>query len=285
MIEFWIADLKCNETEFAVPASVGTWEFHRRDDYLAILLKIQDGQCAATYYAYNESLTHSTWLTSDHDFSAVTGELIDACLVLSFIEATCVTPSGTTPQSDVMFLQLGDSFVRPRAIAGFPALSLNQTRNEIFSGWLSRVGPTFQSRRLRLFISHWISGLTCFSLEDLFLSVGVQMDIIKQCEIAATGKKLTYYDGMLSASSRFSLSPLTDDYKNMRNDIVHEGVLSGSNFGGKDKRQCAEVVAASLNWIDKYVCALLGLSTSASAMPRWKAMHIEAGLPALSLYA
>ncbi len=283
MIEFWIADLKCNATGFAVPASVGTWEFKRRDDYLAILSKLQQGQCAETYYAYNESLSHST---SDDDFLAVTRELRDACLVLSFIEAVCVTPSGTTPQSDVMFLPLGDSFVRPRSIAGFSALSLNQTYNEIFSGRLSMAVSAFQSRRLRLFLSHWISGLTCFSLEDLFLSVGVQMDIIKQCEIAATGKKkLTYYDGMLSASSRFGIPHLAVDYKNMRNDIVHEGVLSGSNFSGRNKMQCAEVVAASLNWIDEYVCALLGLSTSASATPRWKAMDIEARLPALSLYA
>ena len=52
------------------------------------------------------------------------------------------------------------------------------------------------------------------------------MDIVKQCEIAATGTNLTYYDGMISASTRFSLSPLGRDYKDMRNDIVHEGILS-----------------------------------------------------------
>jgi hypothetical protein len=111
------------------------------------------------------------------------------------------------------------------------------------------------------------------------------MDIIKQCEIAETGKKLTYYDGMLSASSRYNLQPLMHDYKNMRNDIVHEGLLSGSNFLGKNKTQCAEVVAASLNWIDAYVCAVLGLSASPATTPRWKGMHLESGLPALSLYA
>lgn len=282
MLEFWIADLKSDETEFSVPATLGVWEFRRRDDYPSILSKIENGQCAATYYAYNESISHST---SDHEFSGVTGELIDSCLILSFIQAACVTPSGTTPQSDAMFLQLGDSFVRPRAIAGFPALSLNGTFASIFSGGISNLSGAFQSRRLRLFLSHWISGLTCFSLEDLFLSVGVQMDIIKQCEIAVTGSNLTYYDGMVSASSRYNLQQLTNDYKNMRNDIVHEGVLSGSNFQGKDKAQCAEVVAASLNWIDTYVCAVLGLNASPATTPRWKGIHLESGLPALSLYA
>ncbi|WP_295430067.1 hypothetical protein [uncultured Thiodictyon sp.] len=234
MIEFWIADFKSEDTVISIPACTGSWEFRRRDDYATVLSKIEEGQCSATYYAYNESVTHQT---TDQDFDAVTGELIDICLIFSFFTATCVTPKGTTPQSDAIFLDLGDSFVRPRAIAGFPALQINTTYSDFFSGGIARFAGQFQSRRLRLFLSHWISGLTCFSLEDLFLSVGVQMDIIKQCEIAATGRKLTYYDGMLSASSRYGIQPLTDDYKNMRNDIVHEGVLSGSNFKSKNKEQ------------------------------------------------
>lgn len=282
MIEFWIADLKSDETEISIPACIGSWEFRRRDDYAAVLSKIEKGQCAATYYAYNESITHKT---PDQDFVAITGELIDICLILSFVTATCVTPEGTTPQSDALFLELGDSFVRSRAIAGFPPLPMNTTYSDFFSGGMARLAGHFQARRLRLFLSHWISGLTCFSLEDLFLSIGVQMDIIKQCEIAATGKKLTYYDGMLSASSRYSIQPLASDYKNMRNDIVHEGVLSGSNFKSKNKEQCAEVVATSLNWIDGYICAVLGLNASPAITPRWKAKQIEGGLPALSLYA
>ena len=282
MLEFWIADLKSDEKEFSVPATLGVWEFRRRDDYSKILSKIEEGQCTATYYAYNESISHNT---SDHDFSGVTGELLDSCLVLSFIQAACVTPSGTTPQSDASFLELGDSFVRPRAIAGFPTLPLNDTFANFFSRGASSFASAFRSRRLRLLFSHWISGLTCFSLEDIFLSVGVQMDIIKQSEIAVAGKKLTYYDGMLSASSRYNIQPLTNDYKNMRNDIVHEGVLSGSNFLGKDKMRCAEVVAESLNWIDAYVCAVLGLNASPATTPRWKSMHLANGLPALSLYA
>lgn len=282
MLEFWIADLKSDETEFSVPATLGVWEFRRRDDYPTVLSKIKEGQCAVSYYAYNKSISHNT---SDHDFSGVTGELIDSCLILSFIQAACVTPCRTTPRSDAICLQLGDSFVRPRAIAGFPSLPLSDTLATFFSRGTPTLAGAFQSRRLRIFLSHWISGLTCFSLEDLFLSVGVQMDIIKQCEIAVTGTKLNYYDGMLSASSRYNLQSLTNDYKNMRNDIVHEGVLSGANFPHKHKARCAEVVATSLNWIDAYVCAVLGLNASPAAAPRWKGMHLESGLPALSLYA
>ncbi|MBN9358069.1 MAG: hypothetical protein J0I15_16585 [Herbaspirillum huttiense] len=109
------------------------------------------------------------------------------------------------------------------------------------------------------------------------------MDIVKQCEIAETGKKLSYFDGMISASNRYGISPLTQDYKNMRNDIVHEGVLSGSNFVGKDKAECAAVISSALNWIDAYVCAILKVDTSIQIAPRWNSSMLEHGLPALSL--
>jgi hypothetical protein len=151
-----------------------------------------------------------------------------------------------------------------------------------FSKGMSSLDTPFKERRFRLFLSHWISGLTCFSLEDLFLSIGVQMDIVKQCEIAIAGRDLIYYEGMKEASLRYSLQPLSADYKNMRNDIVHEGVLSGTNFKNRTKEQCAEVVAASLNWIDDYVSAVLSFSPS---QQRWKPKDLETMLPALSLNA
>ena len=80
-------------------------------------------------------------------------------------------------------------------------------------------------------------------MEDIFLSVGVQMDIVNQCERVATGNLgLTYFQGMESASNRYALTKLTRDYTKMRNDIVHEGVLSGSNFTGKNKADCAVII-------------------------------------------
>jgi hypothetical protein len=279
MLELWIADLKSDELKFSVPSTIGTWEFHRRDDYETLVSRIQEGQCASTYYAYNESITIPT---SNQDFVKAIDDLIDACLILSFVTATCVTPKGSTPQSEVQFMQLGDSFIRPRAIAGFDPLPIGKSFDNYFSKGMSSLDTPFKERRFRLFLSHWISGLTCFSLEDLFLSIGVQMDIVKQCEIAIAGRDLTYYEGMKEASLRYSLQPLSADYKNMRNDIVHEGVLSGTNFKNRTKEQCAEVVAASLNWIDDYVSAVLSFSPS---QQRWKPKDLETMLPALSLNA
>lgn len=277
MLELWIADLMSTENTFDVPGSVGNWQFHRRDDYVSLIAKLEDGQCAPTYYASNSAVIRQI---TDADFITATDELIDACLILSFVSATCVTPKGATAASDVQFLQLGDDFIRPRAIRGFSALQIGQTYSQYFSTGMPNLHSLMAPRQLRLFLSHWISGLTCFSLEDLFLAIGVQMDIVKQCEITAVGRRLDYFPGMQAASVRYSLLPLSRDYKNMRNDIVHEGRLSGTNFPGKSKTDCANVVADTLNWIDGYVCAILGFS---QVPARWSGIQLAAGLPSLTV--
>ena len=210
-------------------------------------------------------------------------ELIDVCLVLSFLNARCVTPTQTTAQSDIQFIEFKDDFIRARGIVDFAPL-LPISIADIFVDWLSTKYPAYKQRTLRLQLSHWLSGLTCFSLEDLFLSVGVQMDIIKQREqTAAASRKLTYIQGMTSASGHYGLTQLTDDYKKMRNDIVHEGVLSGTNFSGKSKKVCADVTADTLNWLDNYVLAVLGIDANISNWPRWNGQDIERGLPAHSV--
>ena len=280
MIEFWIADLQSDETQFEIPGTIGTWEFNRRDDYGDLLNKIQEGRCTSTYWVYNETLTHST---SYEDFLAAIRELIDSCLILSFLSGACVTPIGTSPQSDITFLQLGDLFIRPRPIAGFPSLQIDKSLADYFLMGIPSLATPFRDRRMRLFLSHWISGLTCFSMEDLFLSVGVQMDIVKQCEIATRGKDLNCFEGMEAASNRYSLKKLNKDYKKMRDDLVHEGVLSGSDFKSKNKGECAEVISAALNWIDRYVAAALVIDIQSLLPERWRGKDIELGLPALSL--
>jgi len=280
MIEFWICDLKSAETSFVVPCVIGSWEFRQKDDYDKVMMGFEDGQCVPSYYTFNSTIGRRR---SDEDFEKSIGELIDICLILSFVTGACVTPKGTTQQSEIQFLQLDDSFIRPRAIRGFDSLNHGKTLKDVFSNGLVSLTREFQQRRMRLFLSHWISGITCFSLEDLFLSVGVQMDIIKHCEITATGVKKTYLEGMESASSHYGIPKLGTDYKNMRNDIVHEGRLSGSKFSGKTKGECAAVTADALNWIDQYVWAVI-LPDSPLMGNRWKTELIENGLPALSFH-
>jgi hypothetical protein len=279
MLQFAIANLVHTEPTFEVPSSLGMWEFFRFPNYANALSSLEKGMCANTYFASLPSIDPTA---SDAEFIAACDEIVDVCLVLSFLTARCVTPWGTTANSDMQFLSLGDKFVVARSIVGFPSFRPGPFAT-IFAAWLGTAYPAYRNRSLRLQLCHWLSGLTCFSLEDLYLAAGVQMDIVKQRERASTGDStLTYFQGMMSASNRYSLSPLGNDYKNMRNDIVHEGVLSGSNFPGKSKSECAAVVAETMNWLDTYVFAVVGIPNP-PGFPRWRGLDLVRGLPAVSI--
>lgn len=280
MLEFTIANLLLEEESFEVPSAFGKWEFGRFGEYAKNALAIREkGMCGNTYFASLESIVHSSDIK---DFQAACDEIIDICLVLSFLTARCVTPTGNTEQSEMRFLFLEDKFVLARSIVGFPEIKPSALAH-YFSDWLTLAYPAYKKRTLRLQLCHWLSGLTCFSLEDIFLSAGVQMDIIKQREKAHPKQMLAYFEGMCLASARYKFPPLGHDFKSMRNDIVHEGVLSGSNFPGKTKSECAAVVADTLNWIDTYILSVLGKPNTLPGLPRWIGTDLEHGLPALTI--
>jgi len=280
MLQFAIANLMIDETSFEVPSTLGKWEFGRTYNYQELISSIDKGMCGNTFFASLDTISPQS---SDLEFQTACDEIVDICLVLSFLTARCVTPSTTTGNSDIQFIQLGDDFVPSRAIVGFPAIAPASLSRFVFD-WVATIHPAIKQRRLRLQLCHWLSGLTCFSLEDVYLSAGVQMDIVKQVERVATSTlNLTYFQGMTSASTRFALTPLGSDYKAMRNDLVHEGVLSGSNFSGRAKGQCAVVIAETLNWLDAYVLAVIGKTSQISSLPRWKGVDLERGLPSISV--
>jgi hypothetical protein len=280
MIEFFIADLMLMETEFSVPVHLGQWHFTRLSSYTEALEKVMPGQCANTYFAQHQGISRSS---ADFEVEEGIYELLDICLVLSWLTARCVTPTGPTPASELTFVSLPQHFLLSRSITGFHALNYSGPLDAIFSDF-PRWSQLFLDRNLRLFLSLWVSGLTAFTLEDLFMRVAVNMDIVKQCEIRATGRKeLNYFEGMEEASRRYGLTPLSADYKNMRNDIVHEGRLSASKYKNKSKSHAAATISDTLNWIDRYLAAILSIGGIVNAGSRWRATELQHGLPSISL--
>ena len=282
MISFLITNLITDECNFSVTGTLGEWEFLCSSNYSDLISPILNkGACGNTFTASLNSVSNRS---SDSDFSQCCDEIINISLVLSFLQARCITPSGTTNFSDIQFIQLGDDFIPARGIVGFQELKPTSSYADVFSNWSTGAHQEFISKRLRLFLAHYLSGLTCFTLEDLFLSLGVQMDLVKQEERRLTGNNgLTYRQGMKSASSRYGITPLNIDYTKMRNDIVHEGVLSGSNFSNKTKSECSAVIVDTLNWVDSYILSMLNLSSKVSSTQRWKVRDVEHGLPSISV--
>jgi len=152
-------------------------------------------------------------------------------------------------------------------------------------GFIRKFKVSDPKEKARLLIHHWLDGLACWSLEDLVLSTATMLEII-----AATGKRegnaagvsgLTTFNTSLSYSaSRYGLTNLGPDFRNMRNDLVHFGALSVRRFAGKDKAACALAVVEALNWIDQYMHAALHFGPNYT--PRFEP-HAFIGLNAFSL--
>ena len=84
--------------------------------------------------------------------------------------------------------------------------------------------------------------------------------MIKQNERRRLGNdRLTFFEGIDSATSNLQITNLSWDFTKMRNDLIHEGHLSGTNYPGHTKAECSEVVADVLNWIDEYIHGLFGI--------------------------
>jgi hypothetical protein len=116
-----------------------------------------------------------------------------------------------------------------------------------------------QTEKVRLLVHHWLDALACWSMEDLYLSATTLLQIIVATEAGQQGKKeLPFYAGVADAAKRMSIRTLSDDFKNMRNELIHDGRLIGNRFAGPDKGVCAAVVADVLNWFDEYLHAASG---------------------------
>jgi hypothetical protein len=281
-LRFFIANLWADD-RFTATFRGCDWDFERLAGHTA-LPDFDDGRCRNTYVA-----TYTVKPPATMDDAA--GSLLDACLVLSFATGRCVVPDASG------MLRPPDCFPAARAIVGFAPLGTSVNLNTLLSG-LAASEPAFDARRLRLTFSHWLSALSCFSLEDLATFAFVIMDVVKQCEIAVgvksakPGRELEYSEGMTSASNRCGIAPLSKDYKDMRNDLLHAGKLSDKRFvnkpisgasAPKTKGECASVVADVLNWIDRYVMVVLSVPVPDGYVDRWKGDALAAGLPAISL--
>lgn len=301
-----VNDLLLKEEEFQVPSRIGTWNFYRASNYAQRTEAIENGQCAITYFAYNEAVDSASLANvarnqeEDPVFDTIWDDFVNICLMLSWLTGKCVTTSGTHPCSDIQSAQLPDRVLRSRAISGMPSLPYNGHINDLFSIGLETITAQFADRWMPLHFAHWISGITCFTLEDLYLSLGVQMDIVKQCEIntdQAAGildrsATYTYFKGMSQASQRYAIPPLDQNYKDMRNDLLHYGKLSCHNFIQKDtagnvipqpKAACAMVVADVLNWLDRYFAKVTQIDSCIPSYDRWQVSDLKSGLPAISL--
>jgi len=188
-------------------------------------------------------------------------ELLYICLAASFLSGSAVTVSRSLPSSEIMIAETGPRFPRDRGLSIIdPIFSQPSDFVQTLSAMVDGFESVISSNNIEVIIHHWLDSLSCWSLEDLYLSACTILEIIKQNERHRSGKMNQYfYDAIVSASNHYKIRVMSRDWIAMRNDLVHDGKLSGSRFQNKNVFQCNSVSKDVLHWLDEYIFAVFGL--------------------------
>jgi len=146
---------------------------------------------------------------------------------------------------------------------GFPLVTSEAEFVRILEHFVAYYASLGSAEKIRLIAHHFLDAMAFWSLEDLVLSTTTILEIIAATAkdvAAAQGNRIDkFHQRIAYAASRFNLPPLPPNFRDMRNDLVHEGTLSGSKFSGKNADDCGKAAAEALDWIDAYLFAALNL--------------------------
>lgn len=265
-IGFWLTNLIIpgdpDTISFVTPA--GTWDLRKHpqfDDFRTAV--VDGGKCAETYSVEGET-AYAGGRSAALD--ALFQELIPICLGSSYLTGLSVAPSRGLPHSEVQLLDVGDHFPRPRAMgSGFLASASASDFIASLKLFVTNYPTSGQAENSRLLCHHWLDALAFWSLEDLVLSTGTVLEVIAATAAASApaGADVgTFNKNLAYAASRFGLPALPPRFRRMRNDLVHEGTLSGSKFPSEDRDACGLAAAEALDWIDQYIFKALALGPS-----------------------
>lgn len=264
--------------QFVVAGARGDWVLDREPDFEGRKAAVVEKHLAQeTYRAAHPVDGSAGALAVEGTFA----ELLPLCLGTSYLSGTSVTVRRSLPDSDLQIMQVPSQFPRERSAAGpGPAVSDPAEFGAVLQAFLAAYPAQGRAEKALLIVHHWLDAMACWSLEDLYLSATTILQVVAATEEGRQGASLSFRRGVTDASARFGVAALADDFKDMRNDLVHDGTLSGSRHPGRSADDCRAVAAGVLDWIDRYLHAALNLGPV--RRPRFPA-DVLAGLKAFSL--
>lgn len=242
-----------------VAGAHGDWTFTQAANFaVARNAILTQHKCAESYDAEHPvSMANGAAV-----FDPTVGEMLPLCLGAAYASGHSVTTHRALPGSEVQFLQLGPRFPRDRSWSETdPVVTDEHEFKELLEAFLVGYRTVGQAEKVRLLVHHWLDSLSCWSLEDLYLSATTVLQTIAATEKrkAPIANKPSFYKYVRAAAVRYGLPILSHDFKDMRNDLIHDGTLSGTTFANKTADDGRAVAIDVLNWIDGYVHAALGL--------------------------
>jgi hypothetical protein len=259
MLGFWLINMiaPSDPEKASISTSSGDWLFQKGAGFVKCKDAISNNQCAHTYSIEIATSIDDGSAACDTALDEMTPILLGA----SFLSGLAVTARLSLPHSDVSIIQPSSHWPRERSIGdGNPCVNTSdeffQTIEKFVSVW-----PTIgHSEKILILIHHWLDALGCWSFEDLYLSATTLLQIIAATEQHQAGNSnLPYYQAIQSATNRAGISHLSRDFKDMRNNLIHEGKLLGGSFAGTDIEACSIVTSDLMNWFDEYIHAVMNL--------------------------
>lgn len=261
MLSFYVVNLLIPGDPLKIDLSLpsGTWTLERHPDFIRFKDAIEKGHCAETYFLEHQVSPANGAALVDQALNEITPILLGA----SYLTGQSVTIKRSTMGSEVAIVQPTEHWPRDRAICPSSTIITSGIEfKEQVERFIQAWPLAGQTEKARLLVHHWLDSLSCWSMEDLYLSATTLLQVIVATEATRQGKKeLPFNPGIIDATNRMTIKPLSDDFKKMRNELIHDGQLIGKRFSGPDKEACSVVIADVLNWFDEYMHAALGLSS------------------------
>lgn len=272
MIGFWMVNLLPPGAvkNFDLRTPSGVWTFNKAPNFDELAPKIKNsGACGNTYsmmFSLPDDATRSSIMDSAFD------EVLPICLAASFVTGMSVTIRNSVEFSEIKFIQTGAHFLRDRGLTdtNYCVSTLDQFVQfvEIF---VSKYPALDQSEKLRLLMHFFVDSLSCWSLENLYLSGSTLLQIIASTEessgrsfsashaIQRNGpmSKPAFFDFLAGAADRVGIAPLGHDVVKTRNSLIHDGTLHSLKI--PSQVDAAKPISEAMMWVDDYIYALLGL--------------------------
>lgn len=236
----------------------GIWTLRQHADFNNFQAAIQNHQCAETYEIDHPVSMQDGSAKCDFALEEMTPILLGATYFLGL----SVTSIRSIPGSECMIMQPSEHWPRERAIGvGNSILNSDAELCNALEKFVVAWPSAGRDEKALLLIHHWLDSIGCWSFEDMYLSATTILQIIAATESDRQSRSLNFFQGVSDAASRFGVPTLSADFKNMRNDLIHDGCLSGSRFANKSKNECAQVAAEVFNWFDNYLHASMHLGS------------------------
>jgi len=258
MVGFWMVNFLVpgEPQSLAINTPSGTWTLEKAPFYAISTQAIRNGQCAHTYALKHPVSMANGAAACDLAFAEVTPLVLGA----SYLSGLSVTAKQSLPYSDITIMQPSHHWPRERSMGdGNAVVATTAEFQTVLEAFVTAWPLAGRREKVLLMVHHWLDSLACWSFEDLYLSATTLLQIIAATEESIQNKELSYFNAVKAAAKRAGIHTLNEDFKDMRNNLIHDGKLLGGRFSGQSLQDCATVAADVLNWFDAYLHSVLGL--------------------------